>query len=173
MENTIQVQNIMKITSDVQADEVLEQIRDIRAEAKRFEMIANARIQNIQQQLDLQLKKLGNEEQLLIDQLRAYSIGIKFKETKTQKKYKLLAGELLIKKPTVKIEVLDREKLTQYAETSAQDYIKVKKDVDWAGLKKALDIDGDKIINKETGEVLSELEGLTVKEVGEIFDIKL
>jgi len=31
----------------VQADEALEKIRDIRAEAKRFEMIANSRIENI------------------------------------------------------------------------------------------------------------------------------
>lgn len=173
MENAIQVQNIMKIKNDVEADEVLEQIRDIRAEAQRFEMIANARIQNIQQQLDLQLKKLGDEEQLLIDQLRAYSLGVKFKETKTQKKYKLLAGELVIKKTTTKIEVADREKLIQYAETSADKYVKIKKDVDWAGLKKVLDIDGSSVINKETGEILSDLEGLTVKEIGEIFEIKL
>lgn len=173
MENILQTQNIMKITNDILADEALEQIRDIRAEAQRLEMIANARIENIQQQLKVKLDSLGDVEQILIDQLRAYALNLKFKETKTQKKYKLVTGELVVKKPTAKIEVADREKLTQYAEKSAEEYIKIKKDVDWSALKKTLDIDGDKIINKETGEVLGELEGLTLKEVGEIFDIKL
>lgn len=173
MENTIRVQNIMKIVNDVQADEALEQISEIRAEAKRLEMVGTARIQNIEQQLRLKLDSLDSQEQMLIDQLRSYSLGINFKETKTQKKYKLVSGELVIKKPTVKIEVLDRDKLIQYAENSAQDYIKVKKDVDWAGLKKLLEIDEDKVINKETGEIIGDLEGLTVKEIGETFEIKL
>lgn len=173
MENTLQVHDIMKITNDVEADEVLEQIREIRAETKRFEMIANARIEHINQQLESQIKKLDNEEKFLLGQLRAYSLGVHLDETKTQKKYKLLSGELIIKKPTVKIEIIDREKLTQYAEESAENYIKIKKDVDWAGLKKVLDIDGEKVINKETGEVLGDSEGLAIKEVGEIFEIKL
>lgn len=172
MEN-IQAQNIMRITNDVEADESLEQIIEIRSESKRLEMIANARIENIQQQLNSKLKALGKQEETLIGQLRAYSSGLKMKESKTQKKYKLVTGELVIKKPTVKIEIIDREKLIQYVESSAQDYVKVKKDVDWADLKKVLDIDEDRIINKETGEVLGQLEGLEVHEVSEIFDVKL
>ncbi len=35
-----------------------------------------------------------------------------------------------------------------------QEYIKIKKDFDWAGFKKQLDIRGDKIISKETGEII-------------------
>ena len=56
MENTLHFQNTMKIVNDVQADEALEQIRDIRAEANRLQMISNARIENIEQQLKAKLK---------------------------------------------------------------------------------------------------------------------
>jgi putative lipase involved disintegration of autophagic bodies len=173
MENALQVQNIMKITNDVEADNLLTDIKELQADESRFEIIANAKIQQIKEDLQKKKESIGNAVQLKKDMLRAYFLQVPHKASKTQETYKLLSGTLIRKNPSTKIEVADREKLIQYAETSAQDYIKIKTDVDWAGFKKVLDIDGDKVINKETGEVLGELEGLTVKEVGEIFDIKL
>lgn len=171
MENTVQVP--MAITDDVQADEALEQIRDIRAEANRLEMIANARIKNIQQQLNAKLDTLTNTEQMLMDQLKAYSLEVKFKETKTLKKYKLVSGELIIKKPTVKI-AHDDTKILEYLQSKGDEtYIKNVPKLDWAAMKKDLDIDGDSIINEATGEILADIDGLSVQEVGEIFDIKI
>ena len=163
---------VFNIKDDIQADKMITDIHELESEKNRFEMIYNARVDQLKKILAKEVDTIDREVGFKKGMLQAYFLTIKPSETKTMSKYKLLSGSLIMKKPSVKIEIADKEILMQYARTSAAEYIKVKEDIDWAAMKKVLDIDGENIINKETGEVLGELEGLAVKEVKEIFDIK-
>ena len=163
---------VFNIKDDIQADKMITDIHELESEKNRFEMIYNARVDQLKENLAKEVGTIDREVNFKKGMLQAYFLTIKPSETKTQKTYKLLSGKLVLKKPSVKIEIANKENLMQYARTSAAEYIKVKEDIDWAAMKKVLDIDGTNVVNTETGEILGELEGLAVKEVKEIFDIK-
>ena len=85
-----------------------------------------------------------------------------------KKSYKLPFGTLQMRKKPAKLE-RDDEKLMELARPLG--LVKVKESLDWAELKKQLVIDGYKVVNKETGELV---EGITVVEAeGDEFSIKV
>lgn len=47
----------------------------------------------------------------------------------------------------------DNKNLLAFVKNNRQEFVKVKENVDWAGLKAALDFDGDTVFFKDTGEV--------------------
>ena len=49
---------IWRVTDDLKADWTLDKIREIKAEYKRFELVANDRIQQLQMSFDAEEKKL-------------------------------------------------------------------------------------------------------------------
>jgi hypothetical protein len=95
------------------------------------------------------------------------------KETKTQLQLKLPSGKLKLVKAKKDFDY-DKAILVKVAEENQdmQEYIKIKKDFDWAGFKKQLDIRGDKIISKETGEII-EIKGLSIIEKPAIFKVEV
>jgi hypothetical protein len=73
-----------------------------------------------------------------------------YKQTKTQSSYKTPSAKIIKKMETKQIKLSDDYKESEIAE----EYIKVKRSVDWINFKKILDIAGDNVINKETGEII-------------------
>lgn len=164
---------IQVVKSDIEADRLIEEIKEEKLEFQRLEELAAQKIEAIH--VEIERKRVSHENNIgfKIAQLRAYFNTIKPKETKTQKKYPLISGELILKKETPKIDH-DDTKILEWCRTENQEkYIKKieTEKLDWTRLKKELEISGDTIINKGTGEII-ECEGIKVITVPEQFDIK-
>lgn len=161
-----------QVTDDLKADWAIDKIKEVDAEFKRFEIVAKNKISQIQDALQVEQEKADRERSFFESKLREYFEGVKFKETKTQQSYKLPSGTLKMKKAKIDFDY-DKKKLLEVAEkTQMVDYIKIKKDFDWAEFKKTLQIKGTAIIDKETGEFV-EIEGLGTKEKPEEFKVVL
>lgn len=164
---------IWKVENDLSADWCLDKIRESKAEYNRFEIVANAKIQQIEQALQKEKEKMKNETGFFETKLREYFEIVKTKDTKTLKKYKLPSGELKLKKAKTTFKY-DKNKLVEIADEheNMKDYIKIKKDFNWSDFKKKLMINGKNIIDKDTGEVI-EVEGLTIEEKPEEFNVEV
>ena len=164
---------IWRVEDDLAADWCLDKIRESKAEYNRFEMVAKAKIQQIEQALKKEKEKMENEVSFFESKLREYFETVKAEETKTLKKYKLPSGELRMKKSQVTFDY-DKKKLLEVADKyeNMQEYVKIKKDFDWVNFKKNLTIKDNKIINKNTGEVV-EIDGLSVEEKPEKFTVEV
>lgn len=160
------------IKDDLAADWALDKIRESQAEFLRFDMVAQAKITQIKLELEKEKEKMEREVSFFESKLRDYFQGVKVKETKTQKSYKLPSGTLKLKKAKVDFKHDKAKLLKEAEELNLVDYIKIKKDFDWANFKKGLAINGTSIVDKETGEVI-ELDGLTVVEKPEEFSVEV
>ena len=159
--------------TELQADAILEEVRELKSCKSRFETIANGKIGIIQEDLQRKNEKIDNQIQFKKDQLRAFFLTIKPKNNKTQQSYSLFSGKLVMKKATTKL-THDDKKIAEWAEINASEYITIKSTsiLNWAELKKDLVIDNGTIVDKVTGEVFEDIEGLSIEEVSETFDIK-
>ncbi|WP_427340953.1 host-nuclease inhibitor Gam family protein [Caloranaerobacter sp. DY30410] len=160
-----------KVTDDLAADWCLDKIKEAKAEFERFRMVAQAKIEQIQARLQAEEEKMNREVAFFESKLREYFESLeKVKETKTQKSYKLPSGILKLKKSKPKF-IRDDEKLVKWLEANKLDnLIKIKKSPDWANLKKNVEVVGDKVVNKETGEIV---EGVRVEEVAPEFIVEV
>ena len=161
-------QDLFKVRNDADADELISGIKDLKADKARFEMIYKARMDQLKADLERQINTIDKEIAFNTSMLQAYFLTVKPKETKTTSKYKLLSGELVMKKQSISISKEDEEKLMKWVKESKPEFIKTKEEVNWGELKKVLKIAGDSIVT-EDGEVV---EGVTIKLTGEQFEIK-
>lgn len=104
--------------------------------------------------------------------LSEYFGTVPHKETKTQEKYGLPSGTLILKKPK-SVWKYDEQKLFDWVTDNGlgSDYIKVKRSLDWADLKKRFsELADGKIVDKETGEIC---DAVTVEQSEPVFDITI
>lgn len=157
-----------------QMDERVYEIRMLDREEAELQALLDARIEEIRASFAGKVEKIGSRREQLTSELRVLFEQVPSKETKTQAKVTLLSGDVVIKKPSLKLDY-DKKILLENAETTGlKEYITTKevKDFDWAGLKAKLTIQDDgSIVNTETGELL-EIEGLSVLPVAEQVVIK-
>lgn len=167
---------VWKVKNDVDADWCLDKITEYKAEYNRFEMVAKAKMQQIEMSLKKEKKKMDNDISFFESKLREYFETIKdiAKDSKTQKVYKLPSGSLRIKKEQMVIDY-DKSKLLGYAEQfedgEMDEYIKTTKEFKWADFKKILSIENGTLVDKETGELV-EVDYIMNKETGEIVEIE-
>lgn len=154
------------------ADEVVERVKENEEQKARFKEIAGERIKKIKDQLEQQVSKLDHWTELDKSILLQIASLSKTKETKTQRKLELLAGDVVIKKATYKFEN-DNDKILKAIKDKRKDLVKTKTEttLDWAEFKKELQIDGENIIYKETGEIVN-IDGLGLENVPEIVQVK-
>lgn len=156
------------IDSDKKADWAIEKIKDERAECARLKQIAidriaelNERINELQERTD---RRTGNLKALLMDYMQTVKPT---KQTKTQTQYELLSGKLVWKKQQPLYE-RDETALLAWAEQTAPELVKVKKEVSWADLKKRADVSGDNLLLD--GEIIP---GVTVIEREDVFEVQV
>lgn len=169
-ELNIEERETWSIDSDDKADWALEKLSDMQVEYERFAMVAKAKIQKYQEALQLETERLEREQSFFKAKLQEYFQTVDAKETKTQMTYKLPSGTLKVKKEQAVIEK-DDAALLQLLKKEYPELVKVREVPDWAEFKKKLSIEGNSILNKETGEIL-EAEGLRVGFKPAEFDIK-
>ncbi len=163
-----------KIENDNVADWALDKIKESKEEYGRFEKVVMEKIEQIKIVLQKEKKKMENEANFFEAKLREYMEKVKIKDTKTQRKYALPSGELILKKDKEDFK-LDKEKILEYIKQfeseEYKEYIKTKEELAWGEMKKNLIIDNGQIIDKSTGEVLK-IEGLEVEVKQGSFEIK-
>lgn len=157
-----------------QMDERVYEIRLLDQEEAQLNALLETRVEEIRASFANKVERIGSRRNQLITELRALFDQVPSKETKTQAKVTLLSGDVVVKKPELKLDY-DKKVLLENAEqTGLGDYITTKevKDFDWSGLKAKLEIQEDgSIVNTESGEVL-EIDGLSVMPVAEQVVIK-
>lgn len=153
-------------------DEIVEVIKEKEEEIDDLQAILDARVADLN--LSFHTKKHTLEETIIYlkTELKALFEKVDSRETRTQRKITLLSGDVIVKKPT-KTFVYDKKLLEKWAEKENPNLIEVRevKEFKWAEFKEKLFINGDDIINTETGEKLC-IEGLSLKEVEEYLIIR-
>lgn len=101
--------------------------------------------------------------------LRGYFDMVPTKDSKTQRKYELPGGTLILKAQQPKYEVNDAELVPWLKENGAAEYIKVKESADWANLKKQVQLTPDgTAVATEDGEIIP---GITVEKRDPVFQV--
>lgn len=166
------MEETFKITNDKTADWAVTQIHEAEDERDRLIALAEEKIKELNNRIEELRSKCDSDTAYLKSCLIEYFQTIKPKETKTQKTYKLISGTLVFKKPSIKI-THDDEKLLDYLENNdGNDFIKIKKSVDWAEFKKQLAISNDgEVIDSELGTIIPR-DVCAIEDVPASFNIK-
>ena len=158
MENISEEKSFV-IYTDVLAEWAVKKILAEQVERDRLLSLANEE----QAILDAKKKSITDQYEhstaFLMDALRKYYESVPHRETTTKGTYRLLSGTLVWKKDKPVMEP-DMDSLVNRLQGT--DYIKTESTVRWGEYKKRLVIDGDVVIDTETGEVLDDVK-VTVK----------
>lgn len=142
-----------RITNDKIADWALRKIAEERKEYERLESLGRSQISEIQARLDTEKERMENRCRFFINSLNNYFRGVPHKATKTTEKYKLLSGELVLKKGKEKPVHNDDVIKAFLAANNMPEFLKIETKVAWADLKAQLTfVDGAAIL--PTGEIL-------------------
>lgn len=151
----VNVYTMTGIKDDVEADIVLQDMRQILAERDRMKEIVQAQIDMLKAKKDLIdlefASKMSQHEALL----RAYLTSVAMKETKTQKTYRLPTASFTIKKPQKKMNA-DLDTVFTFAKLYAPSFIKVKEELAWGEFKKNIieTAEGELMFVSADGEML-------------------
>lgn len=146
-----------RIESDVMADWAIEKIKFYRAELERKKRLAEEKKRQIDEWLKSEQEKAERQIAFFEQKLYEYFTSLDpslLQKSKTQTKYELFSGTLKLKKQNPLIERNDEILLKWLEESELTDFIKVKKEPNWAELKKKMDINGNRAVYKDTGEII-------------------
>ena len=160
------MEETFKIRDDKTADWAITQIHEAENERDRLIELAEEQIKDLTNRINDLKEHCVNETKFLRSCLAEYFETVPTKETKTQKSYKLLAGTLVFKKPSVKINH-DDEKLLEFLDGT--EFVETKKLLKWSEYKKLLTIVDDNVVDSETGEIV---EACSIEDVPASFNIK-
>ncbi|MGL5764292.1 MAG: host-nuclease inhibitor Gam family protein [Sarcina sp.] len=166
-------QEVIVIRSRI--DSMVDEVKQVDANIAEFEALYMARLEELEAQYQSKVMTLKANRERLMGEINAYFEMSEPKETKTQFKLSLLAGDVIRKKAAVKMKP-NKEKLLEWAKENEPDRIKTKvvEDIDWMGLKDELniqlDVEGNNVVmNITTGEIMDCVE---VEEVAERIEVK-
>lgn len=160
---------VFHVTDDDSADWAVQKIKEDLFERDRLIGIAKNKIERLEDEICEITNEYDRKTSFLKSCLFDYFTTVKHKETKTQESYKLLSGSLVMKKASSKI-VKDDDILVEYfTDNDMTDFIKVTKSPKWAEYKKRLEINGENVIDTETGEIV---DALCVEQSLPKFDVK-
>ena len=151
------------VDDDSKAEWCLEKIREANAEADRMQAWYTEQMKRI-------LKRRDSRVSFFEEKLKPYFAMVPKHETKTQSSYTLPSGKLVLKHQGPEFERDDKVILAWLKANEEKKFVKVKESVDWAELKKTIEICGDKAVFVETGEVIS---GITIADRPDVFKVEV
>ena len=158
------------IRDDGCADWAVRKIAEEKEEYDRLQRLADQQISQIEQKLAEAKRRYENGTRFLTSKLAEYFDTVDHKKTKTQETYRLLNGQLVKKLGGVSMKQ-DNDKLLDFLKSSGlDDMIVTTEKPAWGEFKKGLEIMGDCVVIKETGEIV---EGVNVVENPDTFSVKL
>lgn len=150
------------IEDDMTADWAIRRIAQIDAEADRMIDFYEAQIKKCNEKRDAR-------KDFLLEHLRRYTNTLPMRETKTQLKYALPSGDLVIKKAAMTYKRDDEQLLRWIQKNDLSEFTQVNVSPAWGELKKHLTIMGDSVVLADTGEIV---EGVEAVEAEPTFMIK-
>lgn len=160
-----------KIENDSAAEWALERIHDNTEEADRLLKVLEEKMNELMEMKTKIVDRRDGSNRYLKGLLEGYfRSGLKTKDTKTQKSYKLLSGTLVMYKPVQKYEV-DRNKVIEWAKSNGRgEYVVTEEKLRLAELKKTLVYDEGTVYDPDTGVIV---DGITAVVEPEKFEVKL
>ena len=157
-----------KYESEYDIDVAIGKVKEINEEVERYKETFKEHVAELERKLNNKVEKLEKRKDWELYNLRQVAMNSAHKkETKSQYKYSSLSGDIVIKKPSVKMVKPNLD--ADIIKTKFADYAKEKVELNWAEMKKILMIDGDVVKNAKTGEIVSEVE---LEEVPEKVEVK-
>lgn len=156
-----------RITDDLMADWAVEKINAARTERDRLVSLVEEKIGQLEEKRQLYIVNFEENTSYLRGKLMDYFMTVKTQDTKTMKKYKLVSGTLVLKRQQPLYE-RDEAALLTWAEQTAPELVKVKKEVSWADLKRRADVSGGSLLLD--GEIIP---GVTVIERENVFEVQV
>lgn len=139
------------IDSDAKAKWALDKIREARADRDYWVKWYTDKIEEIKAQTDFNTMNL---ERMLAE----YFATVPHKKTKTQESYPLPGGKLILKRQNPEYKRDDKTAIAWLKANGYAQFVKIKEELDWAGLKEASDavngqiVCGEKVT--EDGEII-------------------
>jgi hypothetical protein len=147
-----------RVTNDIEASQILKALEESDRDSSR--LVKNVReeimvMEQLGKDIEDKHNRLKERVIFLLERYMAEEVlSEDIKETKTQKKYSLARGDIIVKKPTTKIEkpIGDEElKLIDLY----PDYVESKPVLKWKDLKDSMKITEDgRVVNNRTNEVI-------------------
>ncbi len=165
--------NERTIQLKVEMDQLVENIKQLDIAIAELSELFKARIELLKQQFEEKKMGLEQKKEKQEQYLRELFEQVPQSETKTQRKVKLLNGDVVVKKAKLDFEK-DTDKLLVWAQMNGRNDLINKKEVlsfKWVDFKKDLVPTEDGIIYLETGELL-DVEGLSTITKSEEMEIK-
>jgi len=142
------------MNNDYQMEKLLVELKEFTEEKERLMLVAKKMIEEYQDKINMYQEQILQKEQYTKDVIYSLIEIDKMKDTKTQKSYQLVSGKVIIPKDKYTIKLK-----SEYDESKIpEEYITVKRSVNWGEYKKQLNIHGNEVINKETGEIVDNVE---------------
>jgi phage/plasmid-associated DNA primase len=174
-ENTEQESSGFVVDNDRRAVWCLRKIKHLKQKQQKNEKLAEAEIEDIQKEidevqewLDKENEKYQNSIDYFESLLYFYTLELR-KEDPELKTHKLPFGKLQFRSKRPKWNY-DNSKLLDFVSTNYREFVKVKESVDKRKLKQMTEVVGNKVVVKNTGEIV---EGVEVVERNEKFQVKV
>ena len=157
----------------VEMDQLIEKIKALDKEIVELNELFKMRIELLKDQYEEKKYELEQKREKQQSYLRELFEQVPQSETKTQRKVKLLSGDVVIKKSKLDFEK-DNEKLLEWAKAHQREDLISRKETlsfKWADFKKNLLTTPNGIVEVATGELL-DIPGLEVVKTEEKLEIK-
>ena len=138
------------IDTDAKAEWALKKIKEARADRDKWVAWYKEQIQTITEQTDFDTMNLEH-------MLAEYFATVPHKKTKAQETYKLPGGRLILKTQNPEYKRDDATVIAWLKKNNMSQFVKVKTELDWAGLKDATAVFEGHIVTEE-GEVIPGVE---------------
>lgn len=145
------------ILEDWMVDQRIEDIQNRNKEIDRLKEIAKKRIEEINNSLKEKVEKLENANHFDMETVKQAVLNHEdVVEGKTQYRVDFLSGRAIVKKGRKSIRAPKTKERRELAKKYPE-FKKITEDIEWGKLTDRLVINGDKVIDKETGEQLNNL----------------
>lgn len=138
------------INNDLIIEKMLVELKEHNTDRDRLIEISKTMMNEYKLKIEKYEQEKKEKEEFVLSQISGLLEDMKLKETKTQFSYKLPSGQI-IKKKAEKVIKLNKDVNKNIIPT---EFLKVETSVNWMELKKTLAIDGELIVNKDTGEII-------------------
>jgi len=175
MQEQQEVRERFTVDNDMKAEWCLSKIRNVRKEKDREIAELQRQMQFYKEQIDLITKKADEDEAFFTSMLIPYFADRQeqgfTKATKTAISYKTPSGVLKIKHQNPDYNYKDHqdETVAWLEKNNLAQFVKVKKETDWAELKKTVKVDGNNVVSAD-GEIIP---GITVTPKDDVFEVEV
>ena len=152
-----------QITDDNMAEWAVQKIKEAQSDTEKWKAHFDAQFEAIQKSNEGTINAMKSF-------LGHYFTKVPHRKTKTQEKYELPSATLIRKKQNPEYKS-DNEALLAYLDNNHRtDLICIKREPAWDAIKKTAVVQGETLVDADTGEVIS---GVRVIARPDVFDVKL